>query len=161
MPKCVLDTSICVDLWNAGILELTLRLPFDFYLPDVIAEECQEPAGAELIALGVIRVTLEGENIEVIITLRNNYPKCSVGDLFALTYARVHTQVLLTGDGKLRTAALAEGVEVHGIIWLLEALIAGKILSPIDAADSLEKMRAKGSWLPKRECDEFIKRCRE
>jgi hypothetical protein len=51
-----------------------------------------------------------------------------------------------------------EGVSVHGLLWILDRLIDHKILTPIEAADALEKILAEASWLPKNECEVRLKR---
>ena len=161
MSKCVLDTSICVDLWSAGILENALRLPHDFLLPDVIAEECKEPPGEYLKSLDIVSVSLEAEHIDSVAILVEQYGQPSLSDLFALTYAKAHVHMLLTGDGPLRAAAENEGVEVHGVIWIVDAMVQQNILSPADAATALERMIEAGSWLPRDECQDRIRRWRE
>ena len=161
MARCVLDTSICVDLWVAGVLETALALPHDFLLPDVIAEECKEPPAEYLMSLDIESVSLEAEHIDSVSVLKEKYSQPSLSDLFALAYAKEHLHILLTGDGPLRTAAEQEGIEVHGVIWIIDAMVQQNILSPADAASSLERMIEGGSWLPPAECQERIKRWRE
>jgi hypothetical protein len=51
-----------------------------------------------------------------------------------------------------------EGVSVHGLLWILDRLIDHKILTPIEAADALEKILSEGSWLPKNELEARLKR---
>lgn len=160
MPRCVLDTSICLDLSNAGLLEVILRLPHEFLLPDVIAEELKEPSGQRLVELGYTPVSLSGEHIGRVTDFAERYRRPSRVDLFALAYARVHECILVTGDAALRTAAEAEGVDVHGVLWILDDLVAQNILPPAEAANALDRMIASGSWLPQEDCSERINRWR-
>lgn len=159
MPRCVLDSSICVDLANAGLLEVVLRLSHSLELPDVIAAELNEPRGSLLIELGFGTASLA--DVSVVTALAAKYRKPSANDLFALACAKVNRCLLLTGDADLRQAAESEGVESHGILWVLDELVREGILSPIDAATSLDRVIAGGSWLPRHECEERFRRWRK
>ncbi|MGD0951750.1 MAG: hypothetical protein ABR985_05050 [Methanotrichaceae archaeon] len=59
-------------------------------------------------------------------------------DLFALVLAIEEKTTLLTGDNALRKAALQEGVDVHGIIWLLDKMIQDKVISKAEGCRSLK-----------------------
>jgi hypothetical protein len=68
MATCVLDTSICVDLSNAGILNLAFRVPHRFLLPDAIAAECGHPTEEQLVEAGAVLVSLTSEHIALVLT---------------------------------------------------------------------------------------------
>jgi len=51
LESIILDTNICVDLFNGGLLKVVLELPFNFCLPDVVLAELKEPDGAALVLL--------------------------------------------------------------------------------------------------------------
>jgi predicted nucleic acid-binding protein len=155
--KLVLDTTICIDLFNGQLLEKVVRLPYELVLPDVIIEELIKPPGKDLIETGYTVLPLDEEGIEQIILLRERYPKPSTNDLFALMLAKLSTCSLVTGDDSLRKAAKDEGVAVHGLLWILDKLVNHSILRPLEAAKALERILAEGSWLPKKECDVRIK----
>ncbi|GJQ22163.1 MAG: hypothetical protein HBSIN02_25180 [Bacteroidia bacterium] len=156
----MLDTSICVDLFNAGLLESFLRLPYEFLLLDVIVDELKEPPGQHLIDLGFLLVSLEGENIGIVQSLAEEYRATSRVDLFALAYAQAHECILITGDAALRAAAVEKGIDVHGVLWVMDALVAQNIVTPADAANSLDRMMTSGSWLPREETRHRITRWR-
>lgn len=61
---------------------------------------------------------------------------------------------LLTGDGRLRKAAVAAEVEVFGSLWLLDYLVETKTISSQRAAMSLRDMLDRGARLPRHACDE-------
>lgn len=158
--KLVLDTTICIDLFNGQLLEKATRLPYELVLSDVINEELIKPPGKDLIEIGYTVLSLDEEGIEQIISLRERYSKPSTNDLFALLLAKSNTCSLVTGDDNLRKSAKNEGVAVHGLLWLLDKLVDHSILKPLEAAEALERILAEGSWLPKKECDIRIKRWR-
>ncbi len=156
--RLFLDTTICIDLFNGRLLEKVLTLPYEFVLPDVIVAELLDPPGEYLIQLGYSMQQIPAEAIGQFFSLREKYTKPSTNDLFALLMARIHTCALLTGDGDLREAARNEGVTVHGLLWILDRLVEYQMLTKADAAASLERIVASGSWLPKRDCEVRLKR---
>ena len=46
----------------------------------------------------------------------------SLPDCFALELARTRAWILLSGDAALRRSAAEEGVECHGLLWLLDQI---------------------------------------
>lgn len=157
MSRCILDSSICVDLSNGGLLEIALRLPHTLLLPDVVVQELKEPVGPDLVGLGYAPISLPGEGMALLSSLVELYRKPSFVDLFALACAKAHLCLLLTGDADLRTASDKEGVEVHGVLWILDGLVAQDLLVGADAANALERIVASGARLPKNECDSRFK----
>jgi predicted nucleic acid-binding protein len=162
LPKkiLVLDTTVCIDLFNGGLLEKALQLPYDLVLPDVIIEELINPPGEELVKIGYSVLPLGKEGVEQVLALRERYRKPSTNDLFALVLAKLNSCPLVTGDDSLRRAAKDEGLQVYGSLWVLDRLIDHHILSSLEAAVSLEKILEKGSWLPRKECEARLKRWR-
>jgi len=141
------------------LLQVTLRPSHTLELPDVIAEELKEPPGSSLVESGFGIVSLP--EVQEVAVLVEKYRKPSTNDLFALACAMRNKCILLTGDADLRKAAHIEMVEVHGILWLLDELVKEVVLSPADAATSLGRVIAGGSWLPGQECEERFKRWQE
>lgn len=161
MKKLILDTSICIDLYNGKLLKAALQLRHEFVLPDVIIAELIEPAGELLIKLGYKEEGTSGEDTKNIFALRNQYAGPSTNDLFALLLAKRNSCPLITGDHALRNAAKQEDVVAHGLLWLIDAIVDSKIVTGNQAADALESIIAAGSWLPKKECGERIKKWRK
>lgn len=156
--KLVLDTTVCIDLFNGRLLEKATRLPYELVLPDVIVAELIHPPGELFIQSGFSILQLDEIAVAQIIDLRKRFPRPSTNDLFALLLAKINSCLLITGDDALRKAAKEEGVPVHGLLWILDRLLEYKIFTPIEAADALKKILAEGSWLPKNECEVRLKR---
>ena len=85
------------------------------------------------------------------------YARPSRTDLFALACAREMKCLLLSGDAALRNAAGAEGVEVHGTLWVLDQLVEAGLLSSREAAKSLKLMVAMKSRFPKNEVEKRMR----
>lgn len=161
MRKLILDTSVCIDLHNGNLLQTVLQLPYRFVLSDVIVAELREPDGSLLIDLGYVQESVSGNEMQEVHIMRNLYPAPSLNDLMALVLAKRSSCILLTGDNPLRKAARQERVTAQGVLWLLDELLTHGILSPHQAANALEKIIAEGSWLPKKECEERIRKWRK
>jgi predicted nucleic acid-binding protein len=147
----ILDTNICVDLFNGNLLESVLKLPDNFLLPDVILDELKEPTGNSLISLGYKSLLLSSDAVQIVFQYAEQYTKPSRTDLFALAAAKTSITVLLTGDENLRKAADKEEVEVHGLLWLLDKLFDAQLLSGQQLNDALDNIVTKGAWLPQKE----------
>jgi hypothetical protein len=158
LKKLIFDTSVCIDLYNGNLLKVVLQLPYEFVLPDVILAELMEPHGEFLLKLGFLKESLPGDDIQNITTLRSRYSAPSTNDLFALLLAKRNSCPLITGDNSLRKASIQEGVSTHGLLWLMDAMINYRLLTGKAAVTALENIIREGSWLPKKDCDERLKK---
>lgn len=157
--SCVIvnDASALIDLKKGELLHVLGALPFRWIVPLPIREE-------EMLSFsGQDWATLEAAGFEVFdlppdmvgeaFAVRRAFPRLSANDCFCLVSAVAHENaVLLTGDGELRLVAEAQRVEVHGVLWILDHLLAS------EACDVAVLRRALGIWstdpavrLPQRE----------
>lgn len=154
------DTNVWIDVHTGGLLEAVCGLSSGWHAPDLVLHELRNPLGVELEVLGVQRKELAGNLIPDLIAVREQYVTLSVCDAAALILAKEHGFVLVTGDGDLRTAAIKEGVAVHGTLWVLDHAVSRAIVDPSDAADALETMIRSGRRLPLPEVHKRIHRWR-
>lgn len=148
--RCVTDANIWIDLDNGGLLGRVFDLGDELYIPDLIFAELETPDTALLEELGLKVVGLTGSQLaEIQGHLAHQYNRASVRDLSALVYARDNGVVLVTGDGPLRAAAREEGVEYHGVVWILDRLVAEGVITRSEASHSLRVMVHKGARLPR------------
>ena len=153
--RCVTDANVWIDLDHGGLLGRVFDLGDDLLIPDVVLYD-------ELLTLDVDLLTRLGlqvagltpsQLVELSGTLAGRYPHPSIRDLASLLLAKDEGVVLLTGDKALRKAARKEGVEVHGILWVLDRLVAESGLLGAEAARSLRLIVRGGAWLPEREVE--------
>ena len=156
----VTDANIWIDFEHTAVLDALFGLPFDFVTPDLVLGEVGEDLGARLIQLGLLVEELTGEEIERLVSLAAQYHRPGRLDLAALLLAQRLSVVLLTGDAHLRDAARAEGIEVHGTLWLLDLMVGERLLTGAQAADALDLMQRMGSRLPPAESRRFQRRWR-
>jgi predicted nucleic acid-binding protein len=83
--------------------------------------------------------------------------RVSLADASGILLARRLKACLLSGDRRMRNAARADGVEVRGVLWIIDQLVEHGVLAKKDASDRLERICAAGSRLPQDECAARIK----
>jgi hypothetical protein len=121
----VADTSVLIDLERGNLLQRTLAGPDTIATPDLLYEKELAPYnGPALVQLGLQLLTLTEEELSKVQTLRTTLPKLSIPDCAAYVGALREDHVLLTGDGLLRQHATATTVDHHGLLWLLDRLLA-------------------------------------
>jgi hypothetical protein len=162
MPTtAITDACICLDIWHGRLLPHLYLPGLRWVIPDVVAAtELKRPPREVFEQAGMAIASATGDEVSAVAKLKPAYQKLSTGDLFALVLAKRPHTILLSGDGDLRAAAVKEGVEVHGVLWLLDQLEA-QHLPAVQLADALEAMLKNGARLPPEECASRLKRWRQ
>jgi len=145
---CVTDANIWVDVHHADLLDAVFELPVTWRTPDIVLREVRTVDHDLLTALGLDIRGLPGEELNRIAALNARYPRPSPRDLAVLVVADVDKGIVITGDGPLRAAADQEGLEVHGVLWILDGLVGENVIPSARAAAALQAMVAAGSRLP-------------
>jgi hypothetical protein len=146
------DTNIWIDLRHAGLLDALFDLPFTLCCTDFVLDELQDFDHAHLRARGLVVETLDEQATAALFPLMEAHNNSSLADVSCYQLAKQTGRPLLTGDGRLRKQAMADGLQVHGALWLLDQMVAHKTIKPNDAATGLQIMLDKGSRLPDAEC---------
>src|SRR5450755_2639218 len=129
MRIVVSDTSCLIDLRKVSMLDIFLRLPYEFLIPNTLVEEELlkfTPAQKKALIRGGLKVVdLPGERVLRAQAIVRELPRLSVHDGFAFALAESHRDcILLSGDDRLRSLAAKHEIEVHGILWVLDELYA-------------------------------------
>jgi uncharacterized protein YacL len=148
----VTDTNIWIDLENGDILTEVFRLPYWFLIPDFAIPELIHPRWETLEVSGLEAHELIAEQVVELVRLRQTYRNLSIIDLAAFLLAKTLDAILLTGDWRLNELANANGLSVHGVIWLLDEMVYFQALMPGQAAVALGRMLDQGARLPAEEC---------
>lgn len=156
--RCSIDANFIFDLDAGNILDCLSRLGYTFFMANFIAHEIQTVPLERLRRCGLEIVDLEPGQVSEIFELHRTHQGLSYRDLSAFVLARDTRSVLVTGDSRLRTMAEGNGVECHGTLWILDALVDGGILKGARAADAVRLMQANSRWLPRMQCDLRMKR---
>lgn len=154
----VTDTNIWIDLENGKILADIFRLPYQFFTTDFSVQEFIYPGWDVLRTLGLQTHGLEPESVLELAQLRQTYHQLSAVDLAALMLAKMLGASLVTGDRRLNELARAQGLPVHGMLWVLDEMVNHQVLTAIQAATALRKMLDQGARLPNVECQKRFER---
>jgi predicted nucleic acid-binding protein len=154
----VSDTNILLDWEDGGRLEVLFALGATLAVPDVLWVDELADRAERLRALGLQARSLGPEGIHRAEALARVHRKPGRIDLLALALAAQEGCPLLTGDRDLRAAATAEGVAVHGTLWLAEQAMAAGALRPMELREVYQRMRQAGRRLPWREVDAQLRR---
>ena len=82
----------------------------------------------------------------------NSKNNTSIADCSVWYYAKKVDGRLLTGDGKLRSAAEKDNVKVSGVLYLFDNFVEYGLLSTSEATENLEALMTLNMRLPKAEC---------
>jgi len=165
-PQLVVkDANIFIDLVNAGMLDLWCATGIATLTTDFVVSELKAgPQWGEaetLIESGAIEVAeFAAEETLQIHSLRAHH-RVSMADGSVLYLSMSREARLLTGDRRLRRAAEKAGVEVGGLLWVIDELVAKSLLSPETAAERLRDMLNRGARLPDHEVEVRLNRWSE
>lgn len=167
MKKIVVvnDTNIFIDLSNVGLLDEFFSLPWDIHTTDFVMLELTREGQHEMVskykATGKLQIPVfEQEELMEIIAMFQEYnyqSNVSFTDCSVWYYAKTNNYVLLTGDRKLRSSSLLDGVEVHGILHVFDVLVGCGIISHFTAIKKIEQLYETNPRLPQEEKEKRIK----
>lgn len=154
MKILINDANILIDLIELDLLQEFSLLDFEMCTTDFILaeiEDAQKVRIDRIIDAGhlTVIVTERDEDFEGINGLLETGGGLSVEDCSAWYYSRKLGGILVTGDGNLRKMATAAGIEVRGIIYLFDELLAQKIITCPMAVEKIEHLMTINSRLPK------------
>lgn len=141
-------------------------LPYEIHTVDFVEaeliDEGQKQAFNKLVNKGKIIVdsfTAE-EVMEIVAEHSSVSGNLSIPDCSVCYYAKKHGVPMLTGDRRLRRHAEQLSIEVHGILFLFDEMVANSVIASAEAADKLEALMALNSRLPQAAIRERIDKWR-
>jgi predicted nucleic acid-binding protein len=157
----VQDANIIIDLHNAGLLSVWFELGIPTLTTDMVELELQQ--GDQWC---FIEEHIQEERIEVIgfsaIELReiqslNNKYTVSIPDCSVLYLTEKRNARLITGDKRLRKVAEHNGIQCHGVLWVIDILFEKKVIDGLVATAALGKIISFGGRLPEKEVNSRYK----
>ena len=148
MAILVSDANIFIDMYVGDLIRPMFRLDDIFATPDVLYREELEQHHPELPGLGLRVERLSSKGVAEVERLSLLYEGPSTNDLFAVALAKEKQWPLLSGDRHVRDVGVAEDVEIHGTLWLIERMIASGTLTLARARASFDLMRNGARRLP-------------
>lgn len=158
MLLVISDANILIDIEDGSLTSVVFRLPYEIAVPDILFELELREQHSYLLEAGLKVKTLTAESVKKTESLSFKYSQPSMMDHSALALAMQEKCPLLTGDKGLRAAAKNEGIEVHGTVWIIEELLKQKIIKHVQAKDSFNSMKLKGSRLPWVDVEKLLNR---
>lgn len=156
------DSNIFIDLVDTGLTDSFFALPFEIHTTTYILDELlkieQRAAIEKFIANGQLHITsLEGELfIDLLLLYNSAGSNLSVNDCSVWLLASLKEGSLLTGDRNLRRKAVQSGIEVHGILYVIDKMVEHAVITTAVARSALEFLGAHNSRLPKSEIDKRL-----
>ena len=153
--RFVTDANILFDADKGGILHEMFQLPIFFITSDFVASrELKNPPLSSFEQEGIHIEELSQNEIRMLDEIKSLNKNLSINDISVFILAKKRGITLLTGDDALKTYAESSGVQVHGILWILDELVRNEIISKRDASNALRRMLDHGCRLPQKECDD-------
>lgn len=156
------DANILIDLVHLDLMNEFIKLEFDLKTTDFVFEELNDNQkkiieayiNSEHIKLITTENEVDFENITTILesSLGLSFEDCSVW-----YYANKLNGILLSGDGKLRKQAIANGISVKGILFVFDQLLLHEIISFELAIAKLEQLYEINPRLPIQSKNERVK----
>ena len=156
MKIVINDANILIDIVKLELLEEFSNLNFELNTTDFVLEELnpdQNKVIQEFISSGKIQLitTNDLEDLQGINNLLESSSGLSFEDCSVWYYSKKMNCTLLTGDGKLRKTARKDGVEVRGIIYVFDQMLAQNKLAFEEAIEKIELLYTLNNRLPKKE----------
>ena len=153
MEIIINDANILIDLVKLNLMEEFVLLPFNFRTTDFIHNELNDDQkntiqfyiNCEKIEL---IVTESIEDYDGIISISENNSGLSFEDCSVWYYANKLNCILLTGDGRLRKQAIANGISVRGILFIFDELLNNNLISFKSALEKLDFLCEINQRLP-------------
>lgn len=161
MKILINDANILIDLANIQLLEEFALLPFSLYTTDFVYAEItlQQQEINTLINSRSLTI-IQTENLEDFLGINQIVQKSSgvsFEDCSVWYYASKLNGVLLSGDGNLRKQATRSGIEVRGILFILDELVRLDLIGTNDANKKIQRLSETNTRLPKDEIKKRLK----
>src|SRR5262245_48284081 len=145
MRIIVNDSSALIDLKKGRLLEVFLRLPFEFVVADaILADELLSFSRSEvsLMRKHMVVTALDPGQVKNVNELQAAAPALSLYDCMSFVIAESNPGcILLTGDKRLRNRAEAAQMECHGVLWIVDEVAKAGLATARSLIKTLETWR--------------------
>ena len=163
MKLIITDSSVFFDIIKIQALPEFFALDFEICTTDFVKEEILESEQREQIEIFIRlrKLTVFELSEKEIEEVENFYTKRffkTIIDKTVLWKAKQLKCPLLTGDAKLRSEAINQGVTVHGSLWVIRMMVESKVVTANAGIEFLEKLKIVNDRLPLDEIEKLIKK---
>ncbi len=147
------DANILIDLVQLDLMSEFIKLEMELKTTDFVCEELNEEQKiviTDFINSGDIEliVTEDDEDYNRIVDILENSSGLSFEDCSVWYYAEKLEGILLSGDGRLRKQAIANGIIVRGILYIFDQLLLANLITFELAIEKLEQLYENNTRLP-------------
>lgn len=160
MMVVVNDANLLINLIKIQLTDAFFQIRWEFHTTSLIIEnelfDDQKLQLKPYMERGRLIVQeLNPGDLLVVLDLQTQKPQLSDKDCSALYVARKLNAALLTSDNTLRKFAQQAKVEVHGHLWVFDAMLEHQCIRPSDAISKLKELNAINPRLklPPKECE--------
>lgn len=157
MKVAVTDANIFIDLLAASLLDVFASLDLEILTSYEVFSELYPEHQALLSALieeGKLIISLvDSISFDAWKSTHNPSNSLSYPDQTVLFLAVQYGAIILSGEKLIRKFAERLGIEVHGILWILDQLVEKAVIGHGAAHDSLTSIMKRNKWLPLEECN--------
>jgi predicted nucleic acid-binding protein len=162
MKLIITDTNIFFDIISIGALPEFFSLDYEICTTEFVIEEIIESDQKEAIevfirAKEIYVIGFSSEEIGEIQSFSTSKTFKGITDKSVLWKSYQLKCPLLTGDKKLRKEAEANGIDVHGTIWVIDTLVENGLIDRFKGIELLERLKSVNSSLPFDEIDKLIR----
>jgi uncharacterized protein YacL len=161
MKLAVTDANIFIDLIHIEWIDHVFALEVEIHTALEVFEELNDRqqqilAGFQTRGFLYIHSLSDSDRTEMKMV---KVPRAlSEADGVVVFLAKKLNAEVLTGDGPLRKHCLAEKIEVHGILWLIDTFLDMGLTTPDQCAACLERLMLYNNRLPVTECEQRLRR---
>jgi hypothetical protein len=158
MKIAITDANIFIDLYELGRLDWLILLDLEVYTTDIVLNELstvQAEAARQVIAV-VDALSLDEVSKLSLLQLPRGLSEADQSVIWQTRQLPDIPFFILTGDNLMRKWCTKNKMEVHGILWILDNLIAQKHLSKREALVAISRLMEINQWLPILECERRI-----
>ena len=157
MKLLVNDANILIDIVKLDIVDAFLSLNFELYTTDFVFAELEEEQQKEITSDNLQIISTDNNaDFAAILELSTTHSGLSFEDCSVWYYAQKLGGTLITGDGILRKKVINSGLEVKGIIYILDEIKAQNLLTLADCIEKISQLKTLNNRLPHHEIDARI-----
>jgi predicted nucleic acid-binding protein len=162
MRILVSDTSVMIDLERSGLLAAAFHCGHEFVMPDLLFEREFGDNDLGMLTMGLQIEALSPQELQLAQLSHRTKKALSLPDCFAMALASRPNYCLLSGDKALRQIAEMLAIECHGVLWLMDEMLASGASSREDLSTGLRRLADHPRCrLPRAEIDARLKRWRK
>lgn len=163
MKLIITDSSVFFDIIKIQALPEFFALDFEICTTDFVRREILESEQKEQIEMFIRShqltvFVLSEKEIEEIESFKTKRFFKTIIDKTVLWKAKQLKCPLLTGDAKLRSEAIEQGIIVHGSLWVIQIMVESKVVTANTGIELLEKLKVSNDRLPLDEIEKLIKK---